>query len=186
MEEELLSGFSSIPTPGGPLAKRVAERMAAGGVAQERQSASLTARVSAQATSKSKAPAPEQVSMVKLWEKLTKLSPKDRTTAISNLDAGLREKLSKYLATRKNGRGHEQPASSAAARPSPSPSPETSKKLEEQGSDSSGESSSSDSSGSSGSSHEKNLKGSGRRGGVIGQKPARRVMGKSPVEGEVG
>jgi len=188
MEDELLSGFAAVQTPGGPTARRVAERMAAGGVAQERQSASLSARVSAQATAKKiKAPAAEQVSVVKLWEKLTKLSAKDRTTAISNLDASLREKLSKYLATRKTGRVEEPPASSAAARPSPSPSPppETSKKLQTQaGSDS--DSSSSDSSGSSGSSHENSQKVSGRRGGVIGQKPAHRALGKGPGDDEVG
>lgn len=187
MEEELSSAFSSIP--GGPAAKRVAERMAAGGVAQARQSSSLSARVSAQAASaKSAKAAPAEVSVVKLWEKLTKLSPNDRTTAIANLESGLRQNLSQYLATRKNGRpqdpGTGTPATSQAR---PSPSPEATKKIEKvkAGSDSeSGESSSSESSGSSDSSHENDAGGPGRRAAVRGQKQAQRVVGQS--SGEVG
>lgn len=174
MEEELAGGSSSIP--GGAAAKRVAERMAAGGVAQARQSSSLSARVSAQATAaKSKAPA--EVSVVKLWEKLTKLPPKDRATAISNLEVGLRAKLSKYLETRKTGR--------VGGFARLSPSPEAIKKTEEvkPGSDSdSGESSSSESSGSSRDSNENDVGGSGQRAVVTGQKHLHRVVGKTSRE----
>lgn len=184
VEEELQTGFSAVP--GGPTAKRVAERMAAGGVVQARQNASLSARVSAHAAS-TKIKAPAEVSVVKLWEKLTKLSPKDRTTAISNLDIGLRETLSKYLATRKNGRGHDDSRACTPGPARPSPSPEASKKAEEvkPGSDSdSGESSSSESSGSSASSNAKDAGGSVPRAVLIGEGHIRRVVGKS--SGEVG
>lgn len=175
MEEELSAGFSSIPR--GPAAKRVAERMAAGDAMQARQNESLSARVSAQAgAAKSKAPA--EVSVSKLWEKLTKLPAERRTLAISNLDAGLRAQLSKYLETRKTGRVDEP----ARPSPSPSPSPETTAKMEEvkPGSDSdSGESSSSDSSDSS---NENHVGGSGQRAVMKGQKHLHRVVGKTSRE----
>lgn len=182
VEEELNTGFSAVP--GGPTAKRVAERMVAGGVAQARQSASLSARVSVQAAS-AKIKAPAEVSVVKLWEKLTKLSPKDRTTAISNLDSGLREQLSKYLATRKNCRGHDDSRAGTPGPARPSPSPEPSKKVEEvnAGSDSdSGESSSSESSGSSATSNAKDAGGAVPRAVLIGEGHIRRVVGKSSGE----
>lgn len=205
MEEELSSGFCSIP--GGPTAKRVAERMAAGDGVQARQSSSLSARVSMQAQAKTKVPA--EVSVVKLWEKLTKLSPNDRTTAIANLDAGLRQNLSKHLAAKKNTRGPDSAGAGMPAmfqaRPSPSPeaarsagagipgmfqarpspTPEAARRIEktQPGSESdSEESSSSESSGSSGSSNEKDVGGPARRAVVTGQKPAQRIVGKSSSE----
>lgn len=173
MEEELSAGFSAVPR--GPAAKRVAEKMAAGDAAQARQSASLSARVSAQAAAaKSKAPA--EVSVSKLWEKLTKLPTEKRSLAIANLDAGLRAQLSKYLETRKTGRV----VAGSSARPSPSP--EAFKKTEavKPASDSdSGESSSSDSSDSS---NENDVGGSGQRAVMTGQKHLHRVVGKTSRE----
>lgn len=186
MEEEIDSAFLSMPS--GPTAKRVAERMAAGGFA--RQGPSLSARVSAQAAS-TKPKAPAVVSVVKLWEKLTKLAPKDRTIAIANLDAALQKELSQYLAkrqtTRSSGPATKTPATSQA-RPSPlaSPLPGAAKGVEEAkiGSDSdSGESSSSESSGSSESANEKDVGGPGQRPVVTAQKH-QRYSGNSP--GEVG
>lgn len=99
MEEEINLGFASIPGKG---ERFVTERMSSSASARP---SSLAARVSAQAAAtKTASKGPGAVSVVKLWEKFTKMSDKDRQVAIAKLDTALREELLAYLKNRSNSR----------------------------------------------------------------------------------